>query len=211
MRLRHYDYTPEAAGTATIAALQTLGAAGTLALSGTYGASGFPSKLAWTITLTSANNLSGVNFTINYLDAQNNAQSVVVAGPNATTKSTTAIAGTVTSITTSAAAAAVSVGHTNVGYGPWKHLPMRVGYVGSTASLNVSGTATCAIEATYANIARYSVFTGTFDYFTKPVNVAASATLSVYDVDRKEVGMRLRIDAYTSGTIRLDLAVPAAG
>lgn len=210
MRLRHYEYTPEAAGAATIAALQTLVGAGSLSLSGTYGANGFPSELAWTITLTSANNLSAVNFTINYLSAQGNALSVTTTGPNATTKTTTVIASRITSITTDAAAAAVSVGHLNVGYGPWKHLPNRVGFVSpSTVAVALAGTASVAIEGTYANIADNTLFaSGLFDWYTK-----ATSALPFQECvfSNRETGARLRIDSWTSGAIRVDLAVPAAG
>lgn len=210
MRLRHYAYTPEAAGAATIAALQTLAGAGSLSLSGTYGATGFPSELAWTITLTSVNNLSGVNFTINYLSAQGNAFSVTTTGPNATTKTTTVIASRITSITTDAAAAAVSVGHLNVGYGPWKHLPNRVGFVSpSTVAVALAGTASVAIEGTYANIADNTLFSsGLFDWFTK---VTSALPFQECVFANRETGTRLRIDSWTSGAIRIDLAVPAAG
>jgi hypothetical protein len=214
MRSRHYAYTPEAAGAATIAALQTLAGAGSLTLDGTYGTNGFTSELAWKLTLTSANNLSARTFTISYLDAQGNAQTATTAGPNATTLSTTIYAQKVTAITVDGAATAVSVGHANVGYGPWKHLPSRVGYTPSSAMLSYAGTATLAMEATQANIGDNSVFTGTFDYYTKTVNVlpaVSTANTVIYDYDRREMGTRLRVDAWTSGQIRLDLSVPAAG
>lgn len=214
MRSRHYAYTPEAAGAATIAALQTLAGAGSLSLDGTYGASGFPSELAWKLTLTSANNLSARTFTITYLDAQGNSQTATTAGPNATTLSTTIYAQMVTAISVDGAVTAVSVGHANVGYGPWKHLPSRVGYTPSSVMLSKAGTATLAIEATQANIGDNAVFAGTFDYYTKTVNVTPAVSTGstvIYDCDRREMGMRLRVDAWTSGQIRMDLSVPAAG
>lgn len=214
MRSRHYAYTPEAASAVSIAALQTLVGAGSLTLNGPYAVSGFPSELAWTITLTSVNNLSARTFTISYLDAQGNAQTATSAGPNATTLSTTVFATMVTRITVDGAAAAVSVGHVNVGYGPWKHTPSRVGYTPCSAMLSKAGTATLAVEATHANIGDNTVFTGTFDYFTKAVNftpATSTGSTVIYDFDRREMGMRLRIDAWTSGKIRLDLSVAAAG
>lgn len=71
-----------------------------------------------------------------------------------------------------------------MGYGPWKHLPSRVGYTSSSAMLSYAGTATLAMEATQANIGDNSVFTGTFDYYTKTVNVlpaVSTANTVIYD------------------------------
>lgn len=213
MRPRHYSYTPEAAGTATIAALQTLAAAGDLSLSGTYGANGFSSGLMWKLTLTSANNLSARTFTINYIDAQGNAQTATTAGPNATTLTTSIYAQKVTSISVDGAADSVSVGHVNVGYGPWKHLASRLGYTPSSVMIAKSGTATVALECTMANIADNALFTAGFDYYTQTATITptGSGTMQVYALNSREIGARLRIDAYTSGSINVDISVSAKG
>lgn len=111
--------------TAAIAALQTLGAAGSLTLNGTlslpiYGQNILTSPLAIpqnvrVVTLTSANNLSAVNFTITGMSG-GVAVAQTIAGPNANTVSTTSFFSSVTSITTSAAAAAVSAGIGTTGF-----------------------------------------------------------------------------------------------
>lgn len=210
MRPRHYVYTPEGAGTATIAALQTLVGAGSLTLNGTYGSTGFPSGLAMALTFTSVNNLSARTFTVTYLDAQGNSQTATTAGPNAATLQTTIYAQQVTSITVDGAVTAVSVGHVVVGFGPWKHITSRIGFPNASAMLSKTGTATVGMQATIANIADNALFAGTFDYYTKDVNMTpttSTASSVVYDFDRREIGARLMITSYTSGTIRLDLSV----
>lgn len=209
MRPRHYDKTPVAASATSIAALQTLAAAGSLSLSGTYGSSGFD-WFAYRVTLTSANNLSGVTFTIAYEDADGIARTATTAGPNATTLSTSIYAKRVTSISTDGAAAAVSVGNGFAAYGPWKVLPFRSGYQASGVGVTVTGTANAGIEFTYANVADLSIISGTFDAFDHPS--LQSITSSAYgSLDERVVGVRLKVNSYTSGSVRYDLAVAAVG
>lgn len=98
-----------------IAALQTLTGAGTLTLtSSPYNFIG----ITRTITLTSGNNLSGVNFTIT--GTLNGASiSEVLAGPNSNTVTSVNIYDSIISITTNAAAAAVSAGTGTTGRTRW--------------------------------------------------------------------------------------------
>lgn len=210
MRPRHYSYTREAATNTSIAALQTLGGAGSLTLDGTYGANGFTSELAWKLTLTSANNLSARTFTINYIDAQGNAQVATSAGPNATTLATSIYVNKVTSISVDGAVTAVSVGHAQVGFGPWKGLPMRLNTGNSSASIGIDGTANVGLQVTYANIADNTVFTGTFDAFDHAALQALTAS-DFASLETRVTGCRFKINSWTSGALRLDLAVAAEG
>lgn len=91
----------------SIALLQDLGAAGSLNLNGANNV--FTSNNRQ-ITLTSANNLSAVNFVITGTDTYGAVQSETLAGPNANTVTSVGYYSSVTSITTDGAAAAVSVG-----------------------------------------------------------------------------------------------------
>lgn len=218
MRARHYAFTPEGAATDSIATTQTLADAGSLSLDGTYGANGFgysvtysKSQLApaWELTLTAPGDESGVNFTITYLDANGVEQSATVAGPNATTSNAGVYAQKVLSVTADGATTDISVGHVVVGFGPWKSLPFRKGYPGATVSVGV-GVANYGLQITYANINDNDTFGGTFDAFDHPTlsNKVASGYAVMED---RVVGFRLKVNSWTSGEIRMDLAVPMVG
>jgi len=210
MRPRHYSYTPEAAATNSISLSQAVVGAAALTQTGTYGVNGFPSELAWNITITSSADISGVNLTIVYLDAQLNEQSIVVAGPNATTKDAGIYATKIISVTTSASASNILIGHTNAGFAPWKLIPSR-GVSGlNSASIGVAGTANVGLEVTVANIADNSVFAGTFDYFNH-VTLFSLTTSSYGVIESRFIGCRLKINSWSSGNVRLDLSVSAKG
>jgi len=210
MRPRHYSYTPEAAATNSISLSQAVVGAAALTQTGTYGANGFPSELAWNITITSSANISAVNLTIVYLDAQLNQQSVVVAGPNATTKDAGIYATKIISVTTSASASNILIGHTNVGFAPWKVIPSRGVSSTTGASIGIDGTANITLQTTFANIADNAIFAGTFDVFSH--SFLAALTASAFDtVDTREIGVRLKFNSWSSGDVRLDLSVSAKG
>ena len=210
MRPRHYSYTPEAAATNSISLSQAVVGAAALTQTGTYGANGFPSELAWNITITSSDNISGVNLTIVYLDAQLNQQSIVVAGPNATTKDAGIYATKIISVTTSASASNILIGHTNVGFAPWKVIPSRGVSSTTGASIGIDGTANITLQTTFANIADNAIFAGTFDVFSH--SYLAALTASAFDtVDTREIGVRLKFNSWSSGAVRLDLSVSAKG
>ena len=210
MRPRHYSYTPEAAATNSISLSQAVVGADALTQTGTYGVNGFQSELAWNITITSSANISGVNLTIVYLDAQLNEQSIVVAGPNATTKDAGIYATKIISVTTSASASNILIGHTNVGFAPWKVIPSRGVSSTTGASIGIDGTANITLQTTFANIADNAIFAGTFDVFSH--SFLAALTASAFDtVDTREIGVRLKFNSWSSGNVRLDLSVSAKG
>lgn len=210
MRPRHYSYTPEAAATNSISLSQAVVGAAALTQTGTYGANGFPSELAWNITITSSADISGVDITFVYLDAQLNQQSIVVAGPNATTKDAGIYATKIISVTTSASASNILIGHTNVGFAPWKAIPSRGVSSTTGASIGIDGTANITLQTTFANIADNAIFAGTFDVFSH--SYLAALTASAFDtVDTREIGVRLKFNSWSSGNVRLDLSVSAKG
>ena len=190
MRPRHYSYTPEAAATNSISLSQAVVGAAALTQTGTYGVNGFPSELAWNITITSSADISGVDITFVYLDAQLNQQTVTVAGPNATTKDAGIYATKIISVTTSASASNILIGHTNVGFAPWKVIPSRGVSSTTGASIGIDGTANITLQTTFANIADNAIFAGTFDVFSH--SYLAALTASAFDtVDTREIGVRL--------------------
>lgn len=210
MRPRHYSYTPEAAATNSISLSQAVVGAAALTQTGTYGANGFTSELAWNITITSSANISGVDITFVYLDAQQNQQTLTVAGPNATTKDAGIYASKIISVTTSASASNISIGHTNVGYAPWKVIPSRGVSSTTGASIGIDGTANITLQTTFANIADNAIFAGTFDVFSH--SYLAALTASAFDtIDTREIGVRLKFNSWSSGNVRLDLSVSAKG
>jgi hypothetical protein len=210
MRPRHYSYTPEAAATNSISLSQAVVGAAALTQTGTYGANGFPSELAWNITITSSADISGVDITFVYLDAQLNQQTVTVAGPNTTTKDAGIYASKIISVTTSASASNILIGHTNVGFAPWKVIPSRGVSSTTGASIGIDGTANITLQTTFANIADNAIFAGTFDVFSH--SYLAALTASAFDtVDTREIGVRLKFNSWSSGNVRLDLSVSAKG
>ena len=210
MRPRHYSYTPEAAATNSISLSQAVVGAAALTQTGTYGANGFPSELAWNITITSSADISGVDITFVYLDAQLNQQTVTVAGPNTTTKDAGIYAAKIISVTTSASASNILIGHTNVGFAPWKVIPSRGVSSTTGASIGIDGTANITLQTTFANIADNAIFAGTFDVFSH--SYLAALTASAFDtVDTREIGVRLKFNSWSSGNVRLDLSVSAKG
>lgn len=210
MRPRHYSYTPEAAATNSISLSQAVVGAADLTQTGTYGVNGFTSELAWNITITSSANISGVDITFVYLDAQQNQQTLTVAGPNTTTKDAGIYASKIISVTTSASASNISIGHTNVGYAPWKVIPSRGVSSTTGASIGIDGTANITLQTTFANIADNAIFAGTFDVFSH--SYLAALTTSAFDtIDTREIGVRLKFNSWSSGNVRLDLSVSAKG
>ena len=89
------------ADTAAVAALQTTAGAGDFNLTSSSVSDG--SNMATTVTLTSAGNISGVNFTITGTDENGDAVSETRAGPNANTVTTTEAFLTVTGVSVDAA------------------------------------------------------------------------------------------------------------
>lgn len=210
MRPRHYSYTPEAAATNSISLSQAVVGAAALTQTGTYGVNGFTSELAWNITITSSADISAVNLTIVYIDAQLNQQSVTVACPNTTTKDAGIYATKIISVTTDASASNISIGHTNVGFAPWKLIPSRGVSSTTGASIGIDGTANITLQTTFANIADNAIFAGTFDVFSH--SYLAALTASAFDtIDTREIGVRLKFNSWSSGNVRLDLSVSAKG
>lgn len=130
---RPVQITFSAADADAVCLSQTTGAAGALTINGAaldkpatmngVARAVFDAGVNRTVSLTSAANLSGVNFTITGLTADGTAVSETIAGPNATTVYTTALFNSVTSVTADAAvASAVTVGSGTTGNTRWVKL-----------------------------------------------------------------------------------------
>lgn len=143
-------FTWPAANTQAICATQTLGAAGSLTINGTLAQTitGGPPYVIFpgisrTVSLTSTNDLSGVNFTITGT-YRGSVQTQTIAGPNNNTVYTTAtypnFFDSVTSITTNGAAAAVSVGTGTLGFTHWYNFNYHATYPAISSQVIVTGT-----------------------------------------------------------------------
>jgi hypothetical protein len=175
-----------ASSTTAIAPLQTLAAAGNLALNSALINTGvgspnisFP-NIERTISLTSANNLSAINFTVNGFDYNGVAATQTIAGPNANTVYTTTQFNTVTSISAPAAVAAVSAGTGTAASSPWIVLDGLRGFFQASLQCVVTGTVTYDVDQTLDAPETYAINTsnGATNIINTPTpfNVDASLT-----------------------------------
>jgi hypothetical protein len=150
-------FTWTAASATSVAALQTFGAAGSLSLNGSLSQLLRPDSpdtfvslggIFRTITLTSTNNLSGVNFSITGTDAYGNTVTEIIAGPTSNTVATTGFFGTVTSITFDAAVTAVSAGTGQTGTTGWFTYDMHCNNANLGIAVSVTGTITYSTQVT---------------------------------------------------------------
>lgn len=156
MQVRVYRWP--APSNVAVAALQTLVAAGNLSINGTFAVSvnGGTSSVTFNdysrvVSLTSANNLSGVNFTVT--GTLNGAVvSETIAGPNVGTVSTTQLFNTVTSISASAAAAAVSAGIGATGNTAWFNSDTYLQVSAMTIQVVVTGAITYTFATTLDDV-----------------------------------------------------------
>lgn len=165
MSPRSLSYTFPAGNATDVCLLQTLAAAGSLTLNGNLvnkvnGVMSFANKgYSRSISLTSVNNLSGVNFTIT--GVQNNVViSETIAGPNNNTVYGAFIYDTITSITTNGAAAAVSVGSGWKGFFPLIQVnlwPEVINYNLSVTNIVVNNAPQIAVFGTLDNLVNNGV------------------------------------------------------
>jgi len=154
-RVYIFDVVPVTSGTALLAALQTTAGAGHLTLTAGAGVTTvvkdgvtrYVLDVARRVTLTSAGNISAVNFTISGFDLYGQPMTQLIAGPNANTVATTKAFKSITSVAVSAAVGT----NTSVGFNDALGLPVRllaVPYITSvkwdTALAQDAGTAVAA-------------------------------------------------------------------
>jgi hypothetical protein len=156
-----------AADAQAVCLTQTLAAAGSLTINGTLstgaavnitGLSSQPpavavfDKLSRFVSIASANNLSLVNFTVTGT-YNGSTVSETIAGPNGPAVVTTQLFQTVTSVTSSAAAAAVRVGTGQTGYTQWFSFnTYATGQPNTTIQVDVTGVITYSFEITLDDV-----------------------------------------------------------
>lgn len=170
-------------------------------------------NLAHLIDLTSAANLSGINLTLRGTDADGQAISEVIAGPNATTVTTTNFFATLTSITASATLGAntLDVGMNDGAVS--KTIPLEQYLQGSLvhAQVTLTGTINIDLEDTMSDLhatpnspSAQGDFTWLNDANFTGKTASLSAALAVL-----ARAVRLAINSYTAGaTVELALITP---
>jgi len=140
-----YTITPATLGTALVAALQTTAGAANLVLTAGAGVTTVVRADGQTVlqldvprnlTLTSAGNISAVNFTVTGYDAYGQLDTEVIAGPNANTVQGNVAFSQILSIATSGAVGT----NTSVGTGDKFGLPLKVTNPGQLASISWAST-----------------------------------------------------------------------
>ncbi len=127
----------------------------------------FP-DLARTITLTSSDNLSAVNFTIHGTDQFGNTISEVLAGPNNTTVTSVNQYNTITAIASSGNYTHFSIGSGSTGTFQWIKFNTFNVDPNITISAEITGTITYSINQTVDSLGRY-VPVGPFFKYEQPV------------------------------------------
>lgn len=162
--------------TTAVAALQNLGAAGSLVLNGSLSTGSgniYIPNMVRAISLTSTNNLSGVNFTING-SSYGTAISETIAGPNNNTVQTTEIFDTVTSITTNGAVNAVSAGIGSIGSTPWMWVDCNKMVLNVAVNVYAVGTINYTLQTTIVQEGDVLSGVGTLSPVTALTNATAS-------------------------------------
>lgn len=150
-------YTWPVAAVDAIALLQGRTGAGALLLNGTLSvpqSNGLfidLGKVSRTVSITSTNNLSAVNFTINgTLNGLNVTQTI--AGPDNDTVETTVVFSTITSVTVSATVAGVSVGTGTVGFTDWFTFDKHASVANLAVAVDATATVSYSFQVTLDNV-----------------------------------------------------------
>jgi hypothetical protein len=197
---RHLKYIFPIADTLDVCALQDTAGADILVLNGnlvnqvTNQLSFLDNGYSRSISLTSANNLAAVNFTISGIQ-NGDLLTEVLAGPDANTVYSDEIYDEIYSITTSGAANQVSVGTGYTGFFPLISINLEkdnINYMLTTAAIAVGNSLNTTIYATVTDIKnngiRYiSATTGVASVFEiKPISADDHYIFPVYPVPGNE-------------------------
>ena len=172
-------YTWPQADVAAVSALQTTAGAGTLLLNGTlakpiYNGLYIPFFDQYrTVSLTSLNNLSGVNVTITGT-LQGAVVTSTIVGPNDDTVYTSQLYDSVTAVTVNGAVTAMSVGSGSTGQTAWFTYDRFAPYAALTCACVATSTINYSLQVTLD-----SVFTNPTPHVFTPVTTLTAATGSI--------------------------------
>lgn len=147
-------FTWPAANTTAVCDLQNVAGAGPLILNGSLVNSGIAilSGVSRTVSITSANNLSGATFTITGTLLGNTVSQANITGPNANTIYSTQLFDSVTSVIVSGAVNGVSVGSGTTGRTPWINYNYHSDYGAVAIQAIVSNTINYSLVTTFENV-----------------------------------------------------------
>jgi hypothetical protein len=167
--------TLAAAAVGAICAAQTTAGAGNLVINGSLASGGVATLSAQQILgVTSAGNLSAVNFTITGTDDQGRVIAQTIAGPNANTVQTTLNYRTVTSIAVSAAVGTnVTVDTLQIGASIEVPLDQYVTQFNVSIAVEVTGTLNYVMQFTFDDI--FGGAPGPFNWISSTVVVSATS------------------------------------
>lgn len=182
------EYNWIAANTTYIAPLQSLGGAGSMTLNGSNIGPFQIIGMIRAVSLTSANNNSGVNFTVTGT-VNGRAISQTIAGPNNNTVETTAVFDVITSITFNGAINAVSAGIGHTGFTSWFTCDYNRTVYNLSAAVDITNN------------------TGTIDYsFVGTLDNVAAIVPYVFNATSLPAMIGLAVDGFTNSTIPLRFA-----
>ncbi len=155
-------YTWPVIDTAAVCALQDLASSGSLLLNGTFTSSDTPNQISFisnnfirSISITSANNLSGVTFTVTGF--QNEAfVTETITGPNNDTVSGTKYYDVITSVIVNGAVTQVSVGTGTAGYLPLVQLNTLSSSINYSCSIKVPASGSGVTYSLYQTLEQVS-------------------------------------------------------
>ena len=169
------------------------------------GVATFNGRFARKISLTSAGNMSGVNFTIVGTSLAGTALTEVLAGPNANTVESVNIYASITSITPDGAYTAVSAGTGSVGvfapivlsaYTPSMNWALNIN-VTSTINYSVTGTLSRVFNPTGTTIA----LNAAADVFAINAALTAATTDQYYTSTQEVSALFITINSSTGGSL----------
>ena len=167
------------------------------------------------ITLTSASNISNVNFVITGIDIYSNPVSETLAGLNANTVTSVNYYLSITSIVPSANATnpafTVSAGMANAGQSCWMQLDIQRQYFQASVQVAVTGTVSYSVVQTLDPLRTYNNFTGQYIVNTSPTSfplVAAltnASTKQIYYFQSPTNAVQFTLDNTSTGSITFTL------
>jgi hypothetical protein len=167
------------------------------------------------LTLTSASNVSNVNFVITGIDIYGNPASETLAGPNANTVTSTNYYFSISSIVPSANATnpafTVSVGMSNAGQSCWIQLDTERKYFQASIQVAVTGTVDYSVVQTLDALRTYNNFTGQYVVNTSPTTFPLDAALTgastkqIYYLPSPTNALQFTLDNTSSGSITFTL------
>lgn len=203
-RAKAITLSPTAADADGFASDDLSGGAGTFTLDGAL-ASGGTVTLSQPqhVTITSANNDSGVTFTVTGTDRYGNAMTEAITGPNATTVTGTKNFATVTSIANdSATVGVVTAGVDGTCESQWYVLNYRGPDFNVAVAGVQSGTATWTVQHTFDNVMVPGFVEDDATVFNHD-SLAAKSANEDGNYTNPPVAVRMAVTAHTSGTVTL--------